>query len=153
MLEIVKEGLKVALLLGVVGVVFLAVVRPLLFPPPLPVVDEMQQLEEELDEKMKAELAHLSPQARQMRRLEMELDKERRRLELEEQRMREDEERARAEEDKRRAEEERKRTDEERQREYDELIAYAKDYVSKDAVVVAAVFKDWLSESPNKPGA
>ena len=152
-LEMVKEGLKVALLLGVVAVVFLAVVRPLLFPPPVAVVDEVQQLEEELDEKMKAELAHLSPQARQMRRLEMELDKERRRLELEDQRMREDEARAQAEEDKRRAEEERKRSDEDRQREYDELIAYAKDYVSKDAVVVAAVFKDWLSESANKPGA
>lgn len=150
--EMVKESLKVVLLLGVVGVVFLAVVRPLLFPPPAPVVDEAQQLEEELDEKMKAELAHLSPQARQMRRLEMELDQERRRLEFEDQRMRHDEERARLEEDKRRAEDERKRSDEDRQREYEELIAYAKDYVSNDAVVVATVFKDWLGETP-KPGA
>ena len=152
-LEMVQEGLKAALLLGVVGVVFLAVVRPLLFPPPVPVVDEAQQLEEELDEKLKVELAHLSPQARQMRRLEMELDKERRRLELEEQRMREDEDRARAEEEKRRAEEERKRSDEDRQREYEELIAYAKDYVGKDPVVVAAVFKDWLSEPQTKQAA
>jgi flagellar M-ring protein FliF len=152
-LEMVKEGFKVALILGVVGVVFLAVVRPLLFPPPAPVVDEAQQLEEELDEKMKAELAHLSPQARQMRRVEMELDKERRLLEIEDQRMRADEARTQAEDDKRRAEEDRKRTDEDRQREYDELIAYAKDYVGKDAVVVAAVFKDWLSEPNKKPGA
>lgn len=152
-LEMVQQGLKAALLLGVVGVVFLAVVRPLLFPPPAPVVDEAQQLEEELDEKLKVELANLSPQARQMRRLEMELDKERRRLELEEQRMREDEERAQAEEEKRRAEEERKRDDEDRQREYEELIAYAKEYVSKDPVVVAAVFKDWLGEPQAKKAA
>jgi flagellar M-ring protein FliF len=152
-LEMVKEGSKLALLLGLVGVVFLAVVRPLLFPPPVPVIDEGQQLEEEMDEKMKIELAHLSPQARQMRRLEMELDKERRRLEIEDKRMHEDEARAQAEDEKRRAEDDRKRTDEDRQREYEELIAYAKDYVSKDAVVVAAVFKDWLSESNNKPVA
>jgi len=129
------------------------VVRPLLFPPPEPVIDEAQRLDEEFDEKMKAELAQLTPQAREKRRLELELDKERRRLEEEERRMREEEARIRAEEEKRRNEEERRRTDEEKQREYEELIAYAKDYVTKDPRVVAAVFKDWLGKSNDKPGA
>jgi len=57
----------------------------------------------------------------------------------------------RAEEDRRREDEDRKRMEEDKQREYEELLAYAKDYVSRDAAVVAAVFKDWLREQ--KPGA
>ena len=100
---------------------------------------------------MKAELSQMTPQAREKRRLEMELDKERRRLEEEEKRMQEDEVRTRAEEEKRRTEDERKRLDEDKQREYEELIAYAKDYVTKDARVVAQVFKDWLSQTNDKP--
>jgi flagellar M-ring protein FliF len=150
-IEIVKETLKVALLLAIVGIVFLVVVKPLLYPPPAPVVDEAQQLDEQFDEKMKMELAMLTPQAREKRRLEMELDKERRRLELEERQMAEEEARVRAEEDRRREDEDRKRMEEDKQREYEELLAYAKDYVSRDAAVVAAVFKDWLREQ--KPGA
>lgn len=150
-IEVVKATLKVALLLAIVGIVFLVVVKPLLYPPPVPVPDEAQQLDEQFDEKMKLELAMLSPQAREKRRLEMELDKERRRLELEERQMAEDEARVRAEEDRRREEEDRKRMEEDKQREYEELLAYAKDYVSRDAAVVAAVFKDWLREQ--KPGA
>lgn len=150
--EMTKEGLKAALLVGLVAVVFFAVVRPILFPPPEPVVDEAQALDEEFDERMKAELAHLTPQAREKRRLEMALDKERRQMELEEQRMREEEARAQAEEDKRRQEEDRLRSEADKQREYDELIAYAKDYVSKDPVVVASVFKDWLAQSAGKAG-
>ncbi len=149
--EMAKDAFKVALLVGVVGIVFFSVVRPLLFPPPIPPVDETQRLDEEFDEKMKAELAQMTPQAREKRRLELELDKERRRLEEEEKRMQEDEARLRVEEDKRRSEDERKRLDEDKQREYDELIAYAKDYVTKDARVVAAVFKDWLSQTNDKP--
>ena len=148
--EMTKEGLKAALLVGLVAVVFFAVVRPILFPPPEPVVDEAQALDEEFDERMKAELSQLTPQAREKRRLEMALDKERRQMELEEQRMREDEERARAEEDKRRLEEDRLRSEADKQREYEELIAYAKDYVGKDPVVVASVFKDWLAQSGGK---
>ncbi len=152
-LEMVKQALQMALLAAVVAIVFFAVVRPLLFPPPAPVVDEAHRLDEEFDEKMKAELAELTPQAREKRRREMELDKERRKLELEEQRLREDEARLMLEEDKRRSEEDRKRLDEDKQREYDELIAYAKEYVGKDPVVVAAVFKDWLSQPTKKPEA
>lgn len=150
-IEVVKATLKVLLLLAIVGIVFLVVVKPLLYPPPVPVPDEAQQLDEQFDEKMKLELAMLSPQAREKRRLEMELDKERRRMELEERQMAEDEARVRAEEDRRREEEDRKRMEEDKQREYEELLAYAKDYVSRDAAVVAAVFKDWLREQ--KPGA
>lgn len=71
-------------------------------------------------------------------------------MELEEQRMREEELRAQAEEDKRRSEEDRLRAEADKQREYDELIAYAKDYVGKDPVVVASVFKDWLAQSAGK---
>ena len=150
-IEVVKATLKVVLLLAIVGIVFLVVVKPLLYPPPVTVPDEAQQLDEQFDEKMKMELAMLSPQAREKRRLEMELDKERRRMELEERQMAEDEARVRAEEDRRREEEDRKRMEEDKQREYEELLAYAKDYVSRDAAVVAAVFKDWLREQ--KPGA
>ena len=150
-IEISKEAIKFALLAAVVGIVFFAVVRPLLFPPPAPPEDETTRLDEEFDEKMKAELSQMTPQAREKRRLEMELDKERRRLEEEEKRMQEDEVRTRAEEEKRRTEDERKRLDEDKQREYEELIAYAKDYVTKDARVVAQVFKDWLSQTNDKP--
>lgn len=145
-IEIVKSTLKVGLVLAIVAIVFLVVVKPLLYPPPVPVPDEAQQLDEQFDEKMKMELSMLSPQAREKRRLEMELDKERRRLEIEERQMAEDEARVRAEEDRRREEEDRKRQEEDKQREYEELLAYAKDYVSRDAAVVAAVFKDWLRE-------
>ncbi len=150
--EMTKEGLKAVLLVGLVAVVFFAVVRPILFPPPEPVVDEAQALDEEFDERMKAELSQLSPQAREKRRLEMALDKERRQMELEDQRMREEEARAQAEEDRRRLEEDRLRSEADKQREYDELIVYAKDYVGKNPVGVASVFKDWLAQAPSKAG-
>jgi flagellar M-ring protein FliF len=150
--EMTKESLKAVLLVGLVAVVFFAVVRPILFPPPVPVVDEAQALDEEFDERMKAELSQMTPQAREKRRLEMQLDKERRQMELEEQRMREEEARGQAEEDRRRQEEDRLRAEADKQREYEELIAYAKDYVSKNPVGVASVFKDWLSQSTGKAG-
>ena len=150
--EMTKESLKAVLLVGLVAVVFFAVVRPILFPPPEPVVDEAQALDEEFDERMKAELSQMTPQAREKRRLEMALDKERRQMELEEQRMREEEARGQAEEDKRRIEEDRLRAEADKQREYDELIVYAKEYVGKNPVGVASVFKDWLSQSTGKAG-
>lgn len=152
-LEMGKTLLQVALLLGVAGFVFLGVVRPILFPPPEPEIDESQRMDEEFDEKLKAELALMSPQAREKRRLEIQLERERRRLAEEEERMRQEEERLRLEEERRRAEEDRKRLDEEKQREYEDLMAYAKDYVGQDARVVAAVFKDWLGQVKNKDGA
>ena len=64
--------------------------------------------------------------------------------------MREDEDRLRLEEDKRRSEDERKRLEEDKQREYEELITYAKDYVTKDPRVVASIFKEWLGQVKDK---
>ncbi len=58
----------------------------------------------------------------------------------------------RLEEERRRSEEDRKRMEEEKQREYEQLIEYAKEYVTKDARVVAAIFKDWLGQAKDKPG-
>ncbi len=148
--EMGKEFLKYGLLAGALGFVFLGVVRPILFPPPKAEGEEAQRMEEEFDEKIKAELATMSPQAREKRRLEIELEKERRRLEEEDKRMREDEDRLRLEEDKRRSEDERKRLEEDKQREYEELITYAKDYVTKDPRVVASIFKEWLGQVKDK---
>jgi flagellar M-ring protein FliF len=144
--ELAKEAARFALVATVIGLVVLGVVRPILFPKPEPKQDEVQRLDEEFDEKIKAELAALTPQAREKRRLEIELERERRRLEEEEERMRQDEERARLEE-------ERKRAEEDKQREYEELLAYARDYVQKDPRVVAAIFKDWLSDARKAPSA
>lgn len=145
-LELVKEGFKFALLLGLLGIVFFSVVRPFLFPPPAKPVDEAQQLEDEMDEKTRVELAALLPQARERRRREIELDKERRQVEDEERRLREDADRARLEEGRRRQEDDRLRQDQDKQREYEELMLYTKEYVSKDPRVVASVFKEWLSD-------
>lgn len=145
-IEIAKEILKIVLLLGLLGIVFFSVVRPMLFPPPPKPVDEAQQLEDEMDEKTRVELAALLPQARERRKREIELDKERRQVEDEERRLREEADRARLEEERRRQEEDRQRQDQEKQREYEDLMFYAKEYVTKDPRVVAAVFKEWLSD-------
>ena len=147
-IEMAKEGFKLALLLGLLGIVFFSVVRPMLFPPPPKPVDEAQQLEEEMDEKTRVELAALLPQARERRRREIELDKERRQVEDEERRLREDADRARLEEERKRQEDDRLRQDQEKQREYEDLMIYAKEYVTKDPRVVASVFKEWLADKP-----
>ena len=100
---------------------------------------EEQRIEEEFDEKIKAEMAQMDPKAREKRRMEVELAKER-------QRMEEEEERARAEEEKKRMEDERARKDEESKREYDDLITYATDFVAENPKVVATIFKEWLAD-------
>ncbi|MDM7942407.1 MAG: flagellar basal-body MS-ring/collar protein FliF [Hydrogenophaga sp.] len=145
-IEIAKEAIKLVLLLGLLGIVFFSVVRPMLFPPPPKPVDEAQQLEDEMDEKTRVELSALLPQARERRLREIELDKTRRQAEDEERRMLEDADRVRVEEERRRQEEDRLRQDQEKQREYEELMLYAKEYVTKDPRVVASVFKEWLSD-------
>jgi flagellar M-ring protein FliF len=147
-LQIAKEVGKVVLLLGLLAIVFFSVVRPILFPPPIKPVDEAQQLEDEMDEKTRIELAALQPQARERRRREIELDKERRQVEDEERQMREEADRERQEEERARLEVDRLRSEQDKQREYDELMAYAKEYVTQDPRVVAAVFKEWLSDKP-----
>ena len=115
----------------------------ILFPPPPKVVEEEQRIEEEFDERVKAELQAMSPAAREKRRLELELERERRRIQ-------EEEERQRLEEERRILEDKRKREEEEKAAEYEELLAYAKEFVQKDPRVVAAIFKQWLQEDVEK---
>jgi len=108
--------------------------------------EEAQNLEDEFDEKVKAEMASMSPQARERKRMELELDRERKRVQ-------EEEERARIEAQKKEEEETRKRQEESKKAEYDELVKYAFDYVTNDPRVVAGLFKQWLSEDANKANA
>ena len=144
-IEMTKDIGQYAVIAVALGALFFVVVRPILFPPPVvEVPEDEQKIEEEFDEKIKAELSSMSPQARERRRLEIELDRERRRVQEEEERIRVEEERARLEE-------ERKRMEDEKTREYDELLVYAKDYVQQDPRVVAAIFKDWLAEVKTPP--
>ena len=138
-LEMTKEFFKFAVILGSLGILFFGVVRPILFPAKIDEALEEQRIEEEFDEKIKAEMAQMDPKAREKRRMEVELAKER-------QRMEEEEERAHAEEEKKRMEEERARKDEESKREYDDLIAYATDFVAENPKVVATIFKEWLAD-------
>ena len=143
--ELAKEVFKFAIILGALGIFFFVVAKPILFPEIVEVTEEEQKLEDEIDERMKAELAMMTPEIREKKRLEMELAREKKRLEEEEKR--------RAIEDERRmAEEERKRAAEEQQREYEELVQYAKDFVAQDPRVVANVFKGWMGADA-KPAA
>ncbi|MBU3724012.1 MAG: flagellar basal body M-ring protein FliF [Burkholderiaceae bacterium] len=144
-IELSKEFAKFAIIIGALAIFFFVVAKPILFPPLVEVVEEEQKLEDEIDERMKAELAMMTPEIREKKRLEMELQREKKRME--------EEERRRAAEDERRmAEEERKRKAEEAQREYEELVQYAKDFVAKDPRVVANVFKGWMSTDAKAAG-
>jgi flagellar M-ring protein FliF len=145
-IELSKEFFKFAIILGSLSLIFFGVVRPLLFPPKKDEVLEEQRIEEEFDEKIKAEMAQMDPRAREKRRMEVELLRER-------QRLAEEEERTRAEEERKRTEEERKRIDEEKKQEYDELLQYAKDFVENNPRAVSAIFKEWLSEDAAKQNA
>jgi flagellar M-ring protein FliF len=145
-IELSKEFFKFAIILGSLSLIFFGVVRPLLFPPKKDEVLEEQRIEEEFDEKIKAEMAQMDPRAREKRRMEVELLRER-------QRLAEEEERTRAEEDRKRTEEERKRVDEEKKQEYEELLQYAKDFVENNPRAVSAIFKEWLSEDAAKQNA
>ena len=140
-IALAKEFFKFAIILGSLALVFFSVVKPLLFPR----VDEeeAQNLEDEFDEKVKAEMASMSPQARERKRMELELERERKRVQ-------EEEERARVEAQKKEEEESRKRQEESKKAEYEELVKYAFDYVTNDPRVVAGLFKQWLSEDAAK---
>jgi flagellar M-ring protein FliF len=144
-IELAKELSKFAIILGALAIFFFVVVKPILFPPLVEVTEQEQKLEDEIDERMKAELAMMTPEIREKKRMEMELIREKKRLE-------EEEKRRAAEDERRIAEEERKRKAEEAQREYDELVQYAKDFVAKDPRVVANVFKGWMGNDA-KPAA
>jgi hypothetical protein len=97
-------------------------------------------------EKVKAEMASMSPQARERKRIELELEKERKRVA-------EEEERARVESQKKEEEESRKRLEDAKKTEYEELVKYAYDYVTNDPRVVSQLFKQWLSEDAAKANA
>ena len=144
-IELSKEFAKFAIILGALAIFFFVVAKPILFPPLVEVTQEEQKLEDEIDERMKAELAMMTPEIREKKRLEMELQREKKRLE-------EEEKRRAAEDERRMAEEERKRKAEEAQREYEELVQYAKDFVAKDPRVVANVFKGWMGNDAKAPG-
>ena len=88
-------------------------------------------------------MAQMDPKAREKRRMEVELLKER-------QRIAEEEERQQAEEEKKRMEEERQRHEEEKKQEYDELLKYAQDFVEENPKVVASIFKEWLADDAEK---
>jgi flagellar M-ring protein FliF len=141
--SVMKEFFKFLIIATVLGLVTVFLVRPILFPPPPKVVEEEQRIEEEFDERVKAELQAMSPAAREKRRLELELERERRRIQ-------EEEERQRLEEERRILEEKRKREEEDKAAEYEELLAYAKEFVQKDPRVVAAIFKQWLQDDVEK---
>jgi flagellar M-ring protein FliF len=142
-IELSKEFFKFAIILGSLGIIFFGVVKPLLFPKKMDEALEEQRIEEEFDEKMKAEMAQMDPKARDKRRMEMELLKER-------QRIAEEEERTRLEEERTKLEEERKRADEEKKQEYDELLKYAQEFVEENPKVVSSIFKEWLADDAAK---
>ncbi len=142
-IELSKEFFKFAIILGSLAIIFFGVVKPLLFPKKIDEALEEQRIEEEFDEKIKAEMAQMDPKAREKRRMEMELLKER-------QRIAEEEERAHLEAERAKLEEERKRADEEKKQEYDELLKYAQEFVEENPKVVSSIFKEWLAEDANK---
>jgi flagellar M-ring protein FliF len=143
-LQMTKDISMMLLTLGALGIIFFVVVKPILFPVIVEEVPAEQRLEEEFDEKMKAELAAVSPEARERKRMEMELRREKQRLE-------EEERRRQAEEERRMEEETRKKRAEEAQKEYEELVQYAKDFVASDPKVAAAVFKNWMQQDVAPP--
>ena len=145
-IELAKEFIKFVIILGSLGILFFGVVRPLLFPPKVDQALEEQRIEEEFDEKIKAEMETMSPAAREKRRMEVELERERRRIQ-------EEEERSAAEALKKEEEQTRKRLEDEKKAEYDELLAYAIDYVGNNPKVVAGVFKEWLAGDAAKTNA
>ena len=142
-IELSKEFFKFAIILGSLGIMFFGVVKPLLFPKKVDDALEEQRIEEEFDEKIKAEMAQMDPKLREKRRMEMELLKER-------QRIAEEEERQRIEEERKRMEEERIRQEEEKKNEYESLLKYATDFVVENPKVVSSIFKEWLAADAEK---
>jgi len=142
-IELSKEFFKFAIILGSLGIMFFGVVKPLLFPKKVDDALEEQRIEEEFDEKIKAEMAQMDPKLREKRRMEMELLKER-------QRIAEEEERQRLDEEKKKMDEERIRLEEEKKNEYESLLKYATDFVAENPKVVSGIFKEWLAADAEK---
>ena len=70
--------------------------------------------------------------------------------ERERRRIQEEEERAHAEAEKKAEEENRKRLEDEKKAEYDELLAYAVEFVESNPKVVSGIFKEWLANDAAK---
>ena len=139
-IELSKEFFKVIIILGSLGILFFGVVRPLLFPAKIDEIleEEEQAIEEEFDEKIKAEMQGMTPSAREKRRMEIELERERRRIQ-------EEEARAQVEAEKKNEEDTRKRIEDEKRQEYEELLKYTIEFVEANPLVVSGIFKVWLT--------
>jgi len=142
-IELSKEFFKFAIILGSLGIMFFGVVKPLLFPKKVDDALEEQRIEEEFDEKIKAEMAQMDPKMREKRRMEMELLKER-------QRIADEEERQRLEDEKKKMDEERIRLEDEKKHEYESLLKYATEFVAENPKVVSGIFKEWLAADAAK---
>jgi flagellar M-ring protein FliF len=70
--------------------------------------------------------------------MQIDLERERRRLQ-------EEEERARIEAEKKNEEEERARIEAEKKQEYEELLQYTIEFVESNPMVVSGIFKVWLT--------
>jgi len=134
-----KDLIKYGVIAAVLGFFVFGILKPMITPVPEQLVVDGVTMDEAEDERLKAELAAMSPEARAKRRLELELEREKRRIQ-------DEEERHLREEEKRAEEEQRKRADEEKQKEYEDLLEYTRDYVQREPRVVSTIFKEWLKE-------
>jgi flagellar M-ring protein FliF len=131
--------LKYGVIAAVLGFFVFGILKPMITPVPEQLVVDGVTMDEAEDERLKSELAAMSPEARAKRRLELELEREKRRIQ-------DEEERHLREEEKRAEEEARTRADAEKQQEYEDLLEYTRDYVQREPRVVSTIFKEWLKE-------
>jgi len=140
-----KDLVKYGVIAAVLGFFVFGILKPMITPVPEQLVVDGVTMDEAEDERLKAELAAMSPEARAKRRLELELEREKRRIQ-------EEEEANLREEERRLEEESRKRADSEKQKEYEELLEYTRDYVQREPRVVSTIFKEWLKEEQPAAG-
>ena len=133
------DMLKYGVIAAVLGFFVFGILKPMITPVPEQLVVDGVTMDEAEDERLKSELAAMSPEARAKRRLELELEREKRRIQ-------DEEERHLREEEKRAEEEARTRADAEKQQEYEDLLEYTRDYVQREPRVVSTIFKEWLKE-------
>jgi flagellar M-ring protein FliF len=138
-MEFAKDMLKYGVIAAVLGFFVFGILKPMITPVPEQLVVDGVTMDEAEDERLKSELAAMSPEARAKRRLELELEREKRRIQ-------DEEERHLREEEKRAEEEARTRADAEKQQEYEDLLEYTRDYVQREPRVVSTIFKEWLKE-------
>jgi flagellar M-ring protein FliF len=131
--------IKYGVIAAVLGFFVFGILKPMITPVPEQLVVDGVTMDEAEDERLKSELAAMSPEARAKRRLELELEREKRRIQ-------DEEERHLREEEKRAEEEARTRADAEKQQEYEDLLEYTRDYVQREPRVVSTIFKEWLKE-------